>query len=211
MKWMLQPIGIALGVIILIGFFLILGGQYLKFSEEARVTPTPVPVTPAITGIQTTEPTTPETTAPTPEVTTPAPTPTRERSFAASAAPSEDADKYFNLPYKSTIYNPKGNLPPTIYHQMYDGRFQKEAVDVKVLQAPLIIDFVLTSTQSPTRSRFLLTVRNNETKELLAQEGFYGAYPENPQKRFYFSAPGTYHIDMWGSFVTVDLTIRAPG
>jgi hypothetical protein len=127
------------------------------------------------------------------------------------AKPSDDADKYYSLPYKSNVYNPKGNLPPVIWHQTYDGKFQKEAVDAKVLQAPLIIDFLLTSSQGPIRSRFLLTVRNQETGELLAQEGFYGAYPENPQKRFYFSSPGTYHIDLWGSFVDVDLTLRAPG
>jgi hypothetical protein len=71
------------------------------------------------------------------------------------------------------------------------------------------VDFVLTGAQSPTRSFFYLTVRNNKTQELLAQEGFYGPYTDNSGKRFYFSSPGDYHINMWGGFVTVDLTLRA--
>jgi hypothetical protein len=209
MKWMIEPAAIALGIIMVIVVIVLFGGFALR-AQHPQATPTPVPETAVITEVPTTIPETTPETIPTPEITTPSPVPTERGTYAESAEPSEDADKYYNLPYKSNVYNPKGNLPPTIYHQMYDGRFQKEAVDAKVLQAPLIIDFVLTSSQGPTRSRFLLTVRNNETKELLAQEGFYGAYPENPQKRLYFSAPGTYHIDMWGSFVTVDLTLRAP-
>jgi hypothetical protein len=209
MKWLMQPVAVALGIIIVIAGLMLFGSVYLKMTQ-APLAPaaTPQPVT---TVLPTQVPTTlPETSEPTPEMTTPVPTPTRDRSFATAAKPSEDADKYYNLPYKSTVYNPKGNLPPTIYHQTYDGKFQKEGVDARVLQAPLIIDFVLTSAQGPTRSRFLLTVRNNETQELLAQEGFYGAYTENSQKRLYFSAPGTYHIDMYGTFVNVDLTVRAP-
>jgi hypothetical protein len=210
MKWLMEPVAVALGIIIVIVGIMLFGGVYLRMTQAPIVpTSTPAPVTTVIpTEVPTT---TPETTEATPEMTTPVPTPTRERSSAASAAPSEEADKYFNLPYKSTVYNPKGNLPPILYHQTYEGKFQKAAVEAKVLQAPLIIDFVLTSAQGPTRSRFLLTVRNNETQELLAQEGFYGAYTENTQKRLYFSAPGTYHIDMYGTFVTVDLTVRAPG
>lgn len=210
MKWMLQPIGIALGVIILIGFFLILGGQYLKFSEEARVTPTPVPRTPVITEIPTTEPTTPETTVPTPEVTTPAPEPTPRGTYAEAAIPIRDPSPYV-LPYYSTVYNPKGAYFPTIFHKSYDMDFQYEAVYAEVVKAPLIVDFAVSpESSSPIRSFFMITVRDNETQKLLAQDGYYRTYSSNSPKRLYFSSPGKYHINMYGGFVNADLTLRAP-
>ena len=208
MKWLMEPVAVAFAVIVVVAMIILFGGIYLKTTSPPP--PTPEPTTVSVTEISTPITTLPpETIPPVPEPSTPAPTPTLPQTYAVAAPPSKDADKYYHLPYKSTIYNPKGNLPPTIYHQVYEGKFQKEGVDAKVLQAPLTIDFLLTPSQGPTRSRSLLTVRNGETKELLAQEGFYGAYTNNPQKRLYFSAPGTYHVDLYGEFVTVDLTLRA--
>lgn len=204
----MEPVAVAFAVIIVVVGVILFGGFYLKFSQP-QPTPTPTPETPMVTEIPTTEATTaPETVAPTPEITAPEPTPTQDRTYAAPATPYNDK-KYYVLPYKSSVYNPKGNLPPVIYHATYSGKFQSEAVVAHVLQAPLIVDFILTSSQSPTRSFFYLTVRNNKTEELLAQEGFYGPYTIDIGKRFYFSSPGDYHINMYGGFVTVDLTLRA--
>ncbi|MDD1662410.1 MAG: hypothetical protein LUQ60_01510 [Methanomicrobiales archaeon] len=212
MKWLIEPAAVALAIIIVIVAIVLFGAFYYRASTQPPVTPTPeVPIVTAATEVPTTVPTTvPETTQPTPEIPTPPPPPTQPRTYAASATPYGDKNKYYNLPYYSTVYNPKGNLPPTIFHQVYEGKFQEEAVVAKVLQAPLIVDFVLTQSQSPTRSFFFLTVRNNETRALLSQDGFFGAYSENRMKRLYFSSPGEYHINMYGGFVTVDLTLRAP-
>ncbi|HVN66590.1 MAG TPA: hypothetical protein VMT31_08260 [Methanomicrobiales archaeon] len=206
----MEPVAVALGIIVVIVAVMLFGGFYLKITQTP-IAPTPTPITPVVTEVPAEIPTPlPETNPPPQVTTTPVPTPTPERSHAGPAIPYNDK-KYYNLPYKSTYYNPKGNLPPTIYQQTYVGKFQSEAVVVRALQAPLIVDFILTSAQSPTRSFFFLTLRNNETHELLAQEGFYGPYTENPQKRLFFSSPGEYHINMYGGFVTVDLIIRAPG
>jgi hypothetical protein len=205
----MEPVAVAFAVIIVVVAVILFGGFYLRASQpQATQTPTPVPETSMITEIPTTLPPVVETAAPTPEITTPEPTPTQDRTYAAPATPYNDK-KYYMLPYKSSVYNPKGNLPPVIYHATYSGKFQSEAVVAHVLQAPLIVDFILTSSQSPTRSFFYLTVRNNKTEELLAQEGFYGPYTIDSGKRFYFSSPGDYHINMYGGFVTVDLTLRA--
>jgi hypothetical protein len=209
MKWLMEPMAVALGAIIVIVALILFGGFYLKTTQPA-ITPTPTPV-PATTVLPTTIPTTPPvTTEATPEMTTPEPTPTLKHSNAGWATPVDD-EGYHKLPDYSTVYNPKGNLPPVLLHQTYDGKFQKEAVVVEALQAPLLIDFALSSAQSPTRSFFFITVRDNETQKLLAQEGFFGPYSESRQKRLFFSSPGTYHINMYGAFVTVDLTLRAPG
>lgn len=208
MKWLMEPVAIAFAVVIVVVMIILFGGFYLRATQTPITpTPTPEPVTTMVTGIPTPLP---ETTPPTPETTTPPPTPTQPRTYAATAIPFNDR-KYYKLPYLSTVYNPRGNLPPTIFQKSYEGKFQDEAVVANVLQAPLIIDFVLTQAQSPTRSFFFITVRNNATRQLLAQEGFYGAYSEDRMKRLCFSSPGSYHINMYGGFVTVELTIRAPG
>jgi len=209
MKWWIEPIAVALGIIIVIVFVVILGGQIIRVQHQARVTPTPIPETLVITEVPTTEPPIPETTEPTPEITTPPPIPTEPPTFAVVATPYDDK-KYYKLPYYSTVYDPRlTSLPPVIYQHTYVGRYQSEAVVAKVAKAPLVVDFTLTQSQSPTRSFFYVTVRNNETQQLLAQDGFFGPYSLNSPKRLFFSSPGTYHINMYGGFVTVDLSLRA--
>jgi len=211
MKWMIEPAAIALGIIIVIVFVVILGGQFVKVQQASHVTPTPVPETPSITEIPTTVPeTTLATPEPTIEVPTPPPITTPQGSYVVAATPYHDK-KYYLLPYRSTIYDPRtAFLPPIIFQQSYKFDFQDEAVVAYIVNSPMIVDYTMTRSVSPTRTFFYLTVRNNKTQELLAQDGFYGPFSENSQKRYFFSSPGTYHINMYGGFISVDLAIRAP-
>jgi hypothetical protein len=206
----MEPVAIVFAVIIVVVAVILFGGFYLRASQP-QATPTPTPETPAVTEIPTAEPTTvPETAPPTPEATTPPPVTTRAGTYAVAATPIRDPN-YYKLPYYSTVYNPKGNLPPTIFHQSYRFNYQYEAVVANVVRAPLIIDFAVSpGSSSPIRSFFLITVRDNTTERLLAQDGYFRTYSSNSPKRLYFSSPGTYHINMYGSFVSADLTLRAP-
>ena len=209
----MEPIAVALAVIIVIVFIILLGGVYLG-STQKHINPTPAPTTVPWTvptfPPETTSPAAPETAPPTPEVTTPEPTPTMPATYVVAATPFHDR-KYYPLPYYSTIYDPRVNLPPVIFQQTYKLNFQDEAVVAKVAKAPLIIDFSVTPAfYNPNKVYFFLTIRNNDTQQLLAQDGFYGPYSENSPKRMFFSSPGTYHINMNGGFVSVSLTLRAP-
>jgi hypothetical protein len=209
MKWMIEPAAIALGIIIVIVFVVVLFGHSVRVSQASHVTPTPVPETAVITEVPTVIPeTTPE--IPTPEITTPSPVPTERGTYAESATPIRDPSPYV-LPYYSTVYNPKGQSFPTIFQQSYTFNFQYEAVYANVVRAPLIIDFAVSpGSSSPIRSFFIITVRDNKTQKLLAQDGYFRTYSSNSPKRLYFSSPGSYHINMYGGFVTADLTLRAP-
>jgi hypothetical protein len=210
MKWWIEPIAVALGIIIVIVFVVILGGQIIRVQHQAQVTPTPVAETPMVTEIPTTESPTPETTPSTPEITTPPPISTEPPTFAVAATPIRDPNPYV-LPYYSTVYNPKGTVFPTIFHQSYQFNYQYEAVVAKVARPPFIVDFAVSpGSNSPIRSFFIITVRDNATQKLLAQDGYFRTYSSNSPKRLYFSFPGTFHINMYGAFVSADLTLRAP-
>ena len=211
MKWMIEPAAIALGIVLVIVFIVILVGHGITANEASKATPPPVPETTMITEIATMLPeTTPETPPPTPEITTPEPTPTPPETYAVAATPIRDPNPYV-LPYYSTVYNPAGQVFPVIFQQSYAFKYQYEAVVAKVAQAPLIIDFAVSpETSTPIQSFFMITVRDNTTQQLLAQDGYFRTYSTNSPKRLYFSSPGTYHINMYGAFVDVDLTIRAP-
>jgi hypothetical protein len=212
MKWLIEPAAVALAIIIVIVAIVLFGAFYFRASQPALVTPTPVPETATVTEIPATIPTAlPETTQPTPETTTPPPTPTTPHgNYAVAATPIRDPN-YYKLPYYSTVYDPRGKMPPTIFHQSYQFNFQYEAVVANIVQAPLIIDFAVSpGSSSPIRSFFLITVRENSTQKLLAQDGYFRTYSSNSPKRLIFSSPGTYHINMYGSFVSADLTLRAP-
>lgn len=211
MKWWIEPSAVALGIILVIVFVVILLGLSIRLGHSSQVTPTPVPETTMITEVPTPLPeTTPETPPPTPETTTPPPTPTPPSTWAVAATPIIDPNPYV-LPYYSTVYNPAGKVFTVIFQQSYNFKYQYEAVIANVVQAPLIIDFAVSpESSSPIRSFFMITVRDNTTQKLLAQDGYFRTYSAQSPKRLYFSSPGTYYINMYGSFVSVDLTLRAP-
>lgn len=207
----MEPIAVAFAVVVVVAMIILLGGVYLR-STQPPPTPTPVPVeTTLATEIPTTIPTAiPETEPPTPELTTLPPTPAPPHTYAAPATPIRDPS-YYTLPYYSTVYDPRQNMPPVIFQQSYTFNFQYEAAVATVIKPPLIIDFAVSpGSSSPIRSFFLITIRNNETQRLLAQDGYFRTYSAQSPKRLIFSSPGTYHINMYGSFVSVSLTLRAP-
>jgi hypothetical protein len=211
MRIWVEPAAVALGVIAVIVVVVLFLGHGIS-SGTTIGPPSPdvlTPITPEPSEKATPPPsTTPEITPETP--TTPPPAPTERGTYAESATPIRDPNPYV-LPYYSTVYNPKGQVFPTIFQQSYSFKYQYEAVVAQVVQAPLIIDFAVTPwSDSPVRSFFLITVRDNATQKLLAQDGYFRTYSSSSPKRLYFSSPGTYHINMYGGFVSATLTLHAP-
>jgi hypothetical protein len=211
MKWLIEPAAVALGIIVVVIIIVLFGAVSFRATQQPLVTPTPVPVTPTVTEIPTAVLTTvPETTQPVPETPTPPPAPTPRGTYAESTTPIRDPNPYV-LPYYSTYYNPKGRAFPLIFQRSYAFNYQYEAVIAKVDKSPFIIDFaVVPGSDSPIRSFFLITVRDNTTQKLLAQDGYFRTYSSNSPKRLMFSSPGIYHINMYGGFVNVDLSLYAP-
>ena len=125
MKWLMEPVAVALGIVVVIVAAMLLGGFYLK-TTQAPISPTPTPVTPVITEVPTEIPATaPQTAEPTtvPEITLPPPPTTPPGNYAVPAIAYND-EKYYKLPYKSTVYDPRlTSLPPVIYQQTYEGKF----------------------------------------------------------------------------------------
>ncbi len=210
MKWLIEPAAVALGIIIVIVAIILFGGFYLRATQpQITPTPTPGPVTTIVPMIPTTLPptTAPETTPPTQ---TPPPAPTQRGTYAESAKTIRDPNIY-NAPDFRTVYNLKGRAFPTIFHQTYEGKFQYEAISAEVVNPPFIIDYAVTpGSSSPVRSFFIITIWDNTTHKVLAQDGYFRTYSAESPKRLYFSFPGKFYIEMHGGFVTVDLTLRAP-
>src|SRR5512136_845189 len=212
MKWLMEPVAVAFAVVVVVAMIILLGGVYLRTTQPEPV-PTPAPADTGVTEIPTpVETTLAETIPPTPEPTIEIPSlpPTKDmsRAWVQPATPFHDK-KYYLLPYHQTVYDPRATgLPPVIFQQSYNLDFQDEAVVVNVPRPPLILDYALTRFISPTRTFVYITIRDNQTQQLLSQEGFYGPYSTNSPKRLFFSSPGTYHINMYGGFSGIGLTIR---
>ena len=210
MKWWAEPVGIAIGVVVVLVIIVLFVDFGLSVTQpHIPPTPTPEPVT-EVTEIPTTLPPTTETTAPTPEETTLPPTTPPPIAWAVPATPIRDTNLY-NAPDYTTTYNANGQVFPIIYEQTYVGKFQYEAVYAEVVKPPFIIDFTTSpGSTSPIRSFFFITVWDNSTHQVLAQDGYFRTYSANSPKRLLFSFPGKFYIEMHGAFVTVDLTLRAP-
>ena len=211
MKWLMEPAMVVIGIIVAIVIIVLFVdvGLHMQQSQPSDVN-LPPSFAPETLPPSTLPTTTEETTPPTTETTPPTPTPVLPSTWAKATVPIVDPE-YHVLPYYSTVYNPAGNLPPVIFQQSYVFNYQYEAVLVNVVKAPLVIDFAVSpGSDSPIRSFFMLTVRDNATQKLLAQDGYFRTYSSNSPKRLYFSFPGTFHINMYGSFVSASLTLRAP-
>ncbi len=74
---------------------------------------------------------------------------------------------------------------------------------------PFIIDFTVEAdTENPYDARVLLTVRDNATYEVIAEDGYNGEYSSDPEKRMVIRREGDYHINLYGYRAAVDLSLK---
>jgi hypothetical protein len=74
---------------------------------------------------------------------------------------------------------------------------------------PFVIEFkVEAGTNNPYDARVLITVRDNATGLVVAEEGYNGAYSSDPVKRIIIRKAGEYHINLYGYRAGVHLILR---
>ncbi len=94
------------------------------------------------------------------------------------------------------------------FHETYDLSWNNVALLAHPSSPPFIIEYTVKSaTKNPYDGRVLLTVRNNETLQVVAEEGYNGEYSSDPVKRIIIRKEGDYHLNLYGYRAIVDLVL----
>lgn len=95
----------------------------------------------------------------------------------------------------------------------FSGTYNLEWNNVALLAQPSDPPFVIemgfvAGTQNPYDARAIVTVRNNLTGEVIAEDGYNGEYNSEKEKRICIREIGDYHINIYGYRTTVYLVLR---
>jgi len=142
----------------------------------------------------------------TPATTTPVPGPV----VAADAYPPAEP---YEIDPRFVRNSPQYRVDPALFTEVYHDRFSMNYNSMGLLatveEAPLVIDFSVTpGNRDPVYSFFILTVRAGSTREVVGQEGYGRTFSTENPKRLVFLNPGKYHLNLYGNWVDVDLSIQ---
>jgi hypothetical protein len=124
---------------------------------------------------------------------------------------------------------PNGSVPESIesgrailtpiYHASFaDMRNESRGLLVDVVTPPLRISYTVTKrnwadykgkplSDNPRWSYFVVTVRDNATRQLLGEDGFGYVYSTDEKKEMYFYRQGTYHLTFTGNMVDATIMV----
>ena len=95
----------------------------------------------------------------------------------------------------------------------FSGTYSLEWNNIGILAQPSNPPFVIemefvAATKNPYDARAIVTVRNNQTGEVIAEEGYNGEFSSENEKRICIRETGDYHINLYGYRTTVCLVLR---
>jgi hypothetical protein len=136
-------------------------------------------------------------------------------SYVVSAEPIVDEETVpSGLVSQGMPANDGSSLPFAypIYQGYYFMRYDNAGLAASIAEAPLVIDYKVNAlNDNPYYAFLVITVRDADTLEVVAQEGYGRVYSVQEEKQIIIRAPGNYHINLYGNLVDVDLTVSAGG
>lgn len=106
---------------------------------------------------------------------------------------------------------PRPSMYPVVpfFQGTYGLSWNNIAILAQPSSLPFVIDFIVKAdSENPYDARVLLTVRDNATHEVIAEEGYNGEYSSESEKRIVIREDGEYHINLYGYRATVDLSLK---
>lgn len=95
------------------------------------------------------------------------------------------------------------------FEEAYFLSWNNIALVANPVSPPFVIEFrVEARTKNPYDSQVLITVRENATGRVVAEDGYNGAYSSEPEKRIIIREAGDYHINLYGYHAGVHLVLR---
>ncbi len=139
-------------------------------------------------------------------------------SATATPGPVIAADPYppsepYEIDPRFVKNSPQHLVDPSLFTEVFRERYSLKYSSAGLLatvdEAPVVIDFsVIPGNRDPVYSFFILTVRDADSGTVVGQEGYGRTFSTESPKRLVFLAPGTYHLNLYGNLVDVELAIR---
>lgn len=99
-----------------------------------------------------------------------------------------------------------------IYSAHYQLTYESVGLIASIAEAPLVIDYAVDAEyDDPYYSFLVITVRDADTHEVIAEAGYGRIYSVQEEQQIIIRAPGNYHINLYGTNVDVDLRVSAGG
>ena len=150
-----------------------------------------------------------------PTVPTPVVTSGNNGGFVKDAVPIPPSDALnINPPRNYSLNDPpirvSGYYPSQeIYHNTYDLEYSNAGLLANITRAPFIVDFhVDPGSDNPNDCFFRLTIRDNSTNKIIAEDGYGLIYSNDVDKHMVIRAPGNYHLNLYGNRIKVTISIR---
>jgi hypothetical protein len=91
----------------------------------------------------------------------------------------------------------------------YDLKWDNIALLAQPSAPPFVIEMeFVAGTNNPYDARASVTVRNNQTGEIVAEDGFNGEFSSEREKMICIRKGGEYHVNIYGYRTTVTLVLR---
>jgi hypothetical protein len=106
---------------------------------------------------------------------------------------------------------PPSDVTP-IFAESYSLAYTDIGLVADVARAPLVIEFTTWPRHEDPYHCFLyVTVRDYETLDVVAEDGYGRIYSSDRTKRIVIREQGAYHINLYGNLLDVDLTVSTGG
>jgi hypothetical protein len=113
------------------------------------------------------------------------------------------------VPETSPLLRPNEMPTATFFSASYSQVYTNEGLMVSVERAPFVIEFwTRPYTNNPHFSFVGITVRDPQTGEVIAEDGFGRKYSSEPYKRMIILGSGQFHVTIHGMRTAVDVRLR---
>jgi len=95
------------------------------------------------------------------------------------------------------------------FQESYELKWNNVAILAEPGSPPFVVEFkVEAATTNPYDAQVLITVRDNATGRVIAEDGYNGEYSSEEVKRITIREAGEYHVNLYGYAATVHLVLR---
>jgi len=117
---------------------------------------------------------------------------------------------YRKLPYLPDPLPLPFNYPTApFFSGSYNLKWDNIALLARPSAPPFVIEMKFNSwTSNPYDARAIVTVRNNQTGEVVAEDGYNGEFSSEGEKRICIRESGEYHVNIYGYRTTVNIVLR---
>ena len=95
-----------------------------------------------------------------------------------------------------------------IFQTSFSPGYSSEGIRVDVKKGPLLVNYQVSPRNiDPRISFFVITIRNLQSNQIVAQDGYGEPFTSTPEKQIIIYGEGPYHVNLYGNQVDVNVAV----